>query len=314
VWQRFEYDAAGRLKKVMDDSTNVIENYTYGATRERLITETSSGRTYYVWGGQNVIAEYTETSSGTIPEFFKSYVYVGSRLLMVSYSSGTREFHHPDRLGTELVTYSSQSGSPRQSTYPFGTLESGPRSNQVFTSYDRSTNTGLDYAVTRTYSSGQSRFTQVDPIGMLSVEAGNPQSNNLYAYVQNMPTDFVDPSGLLMRVACYWAGQVIYGDFRYDVYQCLIYYDGIGVGGGTTPHTIDTSGGGTGPGYTPPGNPPPSSPPGSNQKDYDDCVRAAWRTFRRTYLKDGGKPSQTVNLERFGTCYDNSLCVMFYLS
>ncbi len=196
VWQRFEYDAAGRLKKVLDDSSNLIETYTYGATRERLMTETSSGRTYYVWGGQSVIAEYTETGSGTIPTFSKSYVYAGSRLLMISYSSGVNEFHHPDRIGTQLVTFGGSIGTVRQSTYPFGTLEQGPQSNQVFTSYDRSTNTGLDYAVNRTYSSGQSRFTQVDPIGMAAASIGNPQSNNMYAYVQNMPTDFVDPSGL----------------------------------------------------------------------------------------------------------------------
>ena len=39
TWQRFEYDAAGRLAKVLDDSLNVLETYTYGATRERLINE-----------------------------------------------------------------------------------------------------------------------------------------------------------------------------------------------------------------------------------------------------------------------------------
>src|SRR5699024_2813357 len=55
-----------------------------------------------------------------------------------------------------------------------------------------------DYAVNRTYSQGQSRFTQVDPIVMASASAGDPQSNNLYAYVQNAPVDFVDPSGLLL--------------------------------------------------------------------------------------------------------------------
>ncbi len=196
VWQRFEYDAAGRLVKIRDDFTNLIETYTYGATRERLMTETTAGRTYYVWGGQSVIAEYAETGSGTIPTFSKSYVYAGSRLLMISYSSGSAEFHHPDRIGTQFVTYGGTLNGGRQSTYPFGTLEQGPLSNQVFTSYDRSTNTGLDYAVNRTYSSGQSRFTQVDPIGMAAASIGNPQSNNLYAYVQNMPTDFVDPSGL----------------------------------------------------------------------------------------------------------------------
>jgi RHS repeat-associated protein len=198
VSQRFEYDAAGRLKKVMDDSSNVIETYTYAATRERLIKETSAGRTYYVWGGESVIAEYTETGSGTTPTFAKSYVYAGSRLLAVSYNGGFMEFHHPDRIGTQLVTFGGTIGTIRQSTYPFGTLEQGPYSNQIFTSYDRSTSTGLDYAVNRTYSSGQSRFTQVDPIGMAAASIGNPQSNNLYAYVQNMPTDFVDPSGLCL--------------------------------------------------------------------------------------------------------------------
>lgn len=47
IWQKFEYDAAGRLVKIKDDSDNVIETHTYGADRSRLITETSAQRTYY---------------------------------------------------------------------------------------------------------------------------------------------------------------------------------------------------------------------------------------------------------------------------
>lgn len=65
-------------------------------------------------------------------------------------------------------------------------------------SYDRSDATGLDYAVNRFYSSQQGRFAQVDPIGMAAVSLGNPQSLNLYSYVQNDPVNFVDPSGLMM--------------------------------------------------------------------------------------------------------------------
>ena len=45
----------------------------------------------------------------------------------------------------------------------------------------------LDYAVNRSYSSGQGRFTSVDPAG---------EGLNQYAYVGNNPIDFVDPSGL----------------------------------------------------------------------------------------------------------------------
>jgi YD repeat-containing protein len=40
VWQRFEYDSAGRLVKIKDDTDNPLETYTYGASRNRLINET----------------------------------------------------------------------------------------------------------------------------------------------------------------------------------------------------------------------------------------------------------------------------------
>ena len=201
TWQRFEYDAAGRLVKVPNDSSFVLETYTYGVARERLINENSSGRTYYVWGGQNVIAEYTETTSGTMPNYNKAYIYAGSRLLMTatmaSMTTESLAYDHPDRLGTKLIT--DGSGDHLQSTFPFGTsitAEGGGYINQSFTSYDRSSTTGLDYADNRTFSKGQSRFTQVDPLKMGAASVGNPQSNNLYAYTQNLPTDFVDPSGL----------------------------------------------------------------------------------------------------------------------
>ena len=206
VWQKFEYDAAGRLCKIKDDSNNVLETYTYGASREKLKVETSTQKTYYAWGGQSIVAEYTEATSSSTPTYAKSYIYAGSRLLATYAPTSTtkeaKQYHHPDRLGTHLVT-TGASTSFRQTTFPFGTTisaETTGNSNQVFTSYDRSGTTGLDYAQNRTYSQGQSRFTQVDPIGMASASLGNPQSNNLFGYVQNMPTDFVDPTGLQLVV------------------------------------------------------------------------------------------------------------------
>lgn len=200
LWLRFEYDAAGRLVKTKDDAGNVLETFTYGASRNRLVNETAAGRTYYAWGGAAVIAEYFETS--TTPGWTKTYIHAGSRLLSTFTKSGgseVEEFHHPDRLGTKLVTNPSAVTTYQQSTLPFGTAlnaESTAYSNQVFTSYDRGASSGLDYAVNRTYSQGQSRFTQVDPIGLGAATLYNPQSNNLYAYVTNKPADFVDPTGL----------------------------------------------------------------------------------------------------------------------
>ena len=133
----------------------------------------------------------------------KSYVYAGSRLLStITNTSGNEvtEYHHPDRLGTRLISNPTTATQNEQLTLPFGTLisaETSATSNQRFTSYDRSEIAGgLDYAVNRNYNSGQSRFTQVDPIGMASASIGDPQSLNMYAYVQNNPIDFTDPSGL----------------------------------------------------------------------------------------------------------------------
>ncbi len=257
VWQRFEYDAAGRLVKIKNDSNTVLETYTYGASRERLITTTSTQRTYYAWGGSSVMCEYTEPIASSTPAYAKSYQYAGSRLLSTSTKASstteTTEFHHPDRLGTKLVTNGGTGSWYQQSTLPFGTAfnaESGGYSNQVFTSYDRSAGTGLDYAVNRTYSSGQSRFTQVDPIGMAAASLGNPQSNNLYAYVQNMPTDFVDPSGLNASAVSYMCYDIVsQGHWSNDPSSSVVstrtvcfffgggggsgaYDSGVGVGGG----------------------------------------------------------------------------------
>jgi RHS repeat-associated protein len=203
AFQRFEYDSAGRLVVVKDDAGTPLESYSYGASRQRLQTISGSLTTYYAWGGSSVLCEYTETTgNGATFAFKKSYIYAGSRLLSTQVWNGTAEiteFHHPDRLGTKLVTNNAANTSYEQSTLPFGmalNAESSGYSNQVFTSYDRSASTGLDYAQNRSYSSGQGRFTTVDPIGIASSSAFSPQSLNLYAYVENNPIDFVDPSGL----------------------------------------------------------------------------------------------------------------------
>lgn len=68
--------------------------------------------------------------------------------------------------------------------------------NMRFTSYDRSSATGLDCAVNRTYDSKQGRFTQVDPIGINASSVDNPQTLNLYTYCGIDPINRADPDGL----------------------------------------------------------------------------------------------------------------------
>jgi RHS repeat-associated protein len=202
--QRFQYDAANRLVKVKaDDNTTVLASYTYGNTNERLIAEEGGTRTYSAGEGGTPIAEFTESGVSTTPLWAKNYVYLDGRLLSTLVPNGSggelTEYHHPDRLGTRVVTNPATGTSYEQVTLPFGTpltAESTGATNRRFTSYNRSATTGLDYAVNRHYDSQQGRFTQVDPIGMQSTSLANPQTFNLYAYVANDPVNRTDPSGL----------------------------------------------------------------------------------------------------------------------
>jgi RHS repeat-associated protein len=202
--QRFQYDAANRLAKVKaDDNATVLATYTYGDSNERLIAEEGGLRIYYVGEGGSTIAEYIESGGSTTPGWSMSYVYLGRRLLSTLTANGSGgeavEYHHPDRLGTRLVTNPSAGTSFEQVTLPFGSAlnaESTGASNRRFTSYDRSATTGLDYAVNRHYDPLQGRFTQVDPARMAATSLENPQTLNLYSYVGNDPINHTDPSGL----------------------------------------------------------------------------------------------------------------------
>src|SRR5207245_4339363 len=53
--------------------------------------------------------------------------------------------------------------------------------------------TGLDYAFARYYSSRLGRFLSTDPLGGA---IGSLQSHNAYAYTRNNPLNAIDPSGL----------------------------------------------------------------------------------------------------------------------
>ena len=205
VWQKYQYDAANRLVQVKNDSNVTIASYTYGSWNERLMAEEfgTSSRTYYVSENGITIAEYTENGAATNPVWSRSYVYLGNRLLstLTPNAGGEAvEYHHPDRLGTRLITNPSTGTWSEQAALPFATElsaeSSGTPTKRRFTSYDRSDATKLDYAINRHYDPQQGRFTQVDRIGMGDADLTVPQTFNLYSYCTNDPVNIIDPSGL----------------------------------------------------------------------------------------------------------------------
>jgi RHS repeat-associated protein len=71
---------------------------------------------------------------------------------------------------------------------------------QRYAQTERDDGTGLDHTWWRKYENRSGRWTSPDPYNG-SMRIADPQSFNRYAYVQNDPLNFVDPSGLV-RVWC----------------------------------------------------------------------------------------------------------------
>src|SRR5262249_20087167 len=78
--------------------------------------------------------------------------------------------------------------------FPFGESWYSTTADKLFfTTYERDSESGNDYAMMRSHVNRLARFSSADPVpGSLA----NPQSFNRYSYSVNDPGEMVDPSGL----------------------------------------------------------------------------------------------------------------------
>ena len=109
---------------------------------------------------------------------------------LASEQGGVLTYLHADGLGS-IVATSNQAGA-RTSTIEYdawGNILSGTPDGYAFTGREWDPETGLYYYRARYYDPKIGRFISEDPIGF---DAGE---TNLYPYVANNPTTFVDPSG-----------------------------------------------------------------------------------------------------------------------
>ncbi len=159
----------------------------------------------YIFSGSKVIAEYPNGGAPTAPT--REYIYAGSQLVASLTSSGTPTYAHPDQLSARVFTDSTGTKIGERGHLPFGEVryDTLAADKWKFTSYERDSESGLDYAMFRFDSTRLGRFMTPDPLGGY---ATNPQSLNRYSYVQNDPVNSVDPLGLYcigmhwFRVTC----------------------------------------------------------------------------------------------------------------
>jgi RHS repeat-associated protein len=186
------YDATGQLS-----ASSATLSHAYEGDRLRGKRIENGTATYYlrssVLGGQ-VVAELN--SAGT---WLRGYVYLGGQMLAIQYNSAVTWVHQePFSKGQRFTDSAGNSTGTIVEVDPWGGNTSRSVNSafqpHLYTSYDRDSDGG-DEAMNRRYIATSTRFSQPDPYDG-SYSLTDPQSFNRYAYVNNDPVNFVDPTGL----------------------------------------------------------------------------------------------------------------------
>jgi RHS repeat-associated protein len=198
VWC-YEWDVENRLVRVRKATTEGAEDteveygyYDNGNRAWKRVTEPGQEPvvTHYVHDGIHVIAEYDGEG-----DLLNEYVYSDSIDEVLNIKDGAENiFPHQDGLNS-VVAVTDASGE-RIASYnyeAFGTIKdaTGALGNPItYTGRWIEPETGDYFYRARYYDAGIGRFLKRDPIGF---ESGDL---NLYRYVRNRPTKYVDPFGL----------------------------------------------------------------------------------------------------------------------
>ncbi|MGW4213790.1 RHS repeat-associated core domain-containing protein [Lentzea sp. NPDC004789] len=184
--QTLTYDVEGNLAASAD--TAGTSSFVDDADGNRLVSADAAGTTLHL---SNMQLRFVK-ATGTV-EPVRFYSYGGS--VVAQRNLGGVTWLVTDEQGTAnvAITESDQSVTQRRQT-PFGEVRSASATwpnNQGFL-FGAQTTTGLTDVGVRQYDADAGRFTTVDPI----VNPDEPQALNAYAYANNSPVSFTDPTGL----------------------------------------------------------------------------------------------------------------------
>jgi RHS repeat-associated protein len=188
----YTYDANNRLTSFSGGAGSA--SYTYDDNGLRVEKVANGTATVSIYSGSQLIAEYDNGAAPTSPS--REYIYADSGAgaqILAMVSAGTTTYYHQDHLSIRVITDANGNDIAEQGHLPFGeSWYNASNGKFIFTTYERDSESGLDYALARYYNSRIAAFCSADP---LEGNADDPQSWNRYAYARNDPINLIDPSG-----------------------------------------------------------------------------------------------------------------------
>ncbi|MFJ4977222.1 polymorphic toxin-type HINT domain-containing protein [Streptomyces coeruleorubidus] len=194
--QTLEWDVEGQLRKVtepVEGGGTKTTSYLYGADGERLIRTGADGsRTLYL--GE---AELTVSADNTTAKAERFYAHPDG-MTTVRATGGVRQLMISDHHGTSHTVVDmvdAAMGVTRRKSMPFGEARGQQPTDwpgqRGFVGGTVDEDTGLTRLGARDYDPVTGRFISVDPM----VDYGQPATMNPYAYSNNAPATFSDPTG-----------------------------------------------------------------------------------------------------------------------
>jgi len=257
--QKLEWNTEGYLEKVTE--AGATTSFLYDADGERLIRREPTATTLYLGAVELRLEAGAPAATAT------RYYGHGDQTVAARTDDQKLTWLVPDHNGTgQLAVDATSLQVTRRQFDPFGNPRGAQPaswpSEQGFIGGTRDGTTGLTHLGAREYDPSIGRFVSIDPI----MDPSDPQNLNGYAYSNNSPITFSDPSG--MRELC--------GNYPGE---CKDAPRGRNEGG-------NKGGGSNGGG----GNPPPPPPPaGPSQADQAEAKTTAEKTWMDVAVEAGGE-------------------------
>ena len=189
VDQDLTWDAEGHL--ATSTTSGQTTSYVYTADGDQILRREPGATTLYLPGMELRLDTTTATVTGT------RYCQITDTALVVRTAGGT-QFQIADHHGTGQAAIDATTGDlVYRRTTPFGTARgTTPSSDEWagergFVGGTEDATTGLTHLGVREYDPDTGRFISVDPI----LDLSDPQQSNAYAYANNSPVSYSDPSG-----------------------------------------------------------------------------------------------------------------------